>query len=276
MRIDAHQHFWAYDAGRDTWITDDMSGLRRDFLPGDLEPVLAANGIAGCIAVESAPSLEQTQFLLALARDHSFIGGVVGWVDLFAADIETRLSVLAADPRFVGVRVGAQNEADDFLTRADVIRGIAAVGAAGLPFDILIRERQLPSAIGLTRVLPDQTFVLDHIAKPRIRERVLEPWATHVRELAQNPRVFCKVSGMVTEADWQGWRPEDLTPYLDVVFSAFGTERTMFASDWPVCLVAAGYGRVIGVLEQYLARFGGAERVAVFGGNAARCYLRGR
>jgi L-fuconolactonase len=271
-RLDAHQHFWRYDPVRDAWITPDMAVIRRDFLPADLAPELRANGMDGCVAVQADQSEEETRFLLELAHADDFIRGVVGWVDLRSPELDASLERFADDPRFRGVRHIAQAEADDFLARDDVIRGIGRLADHGLTFDVLVYERQLPAAITLAERLPDQPLVLDHLAKPRIAEDVLEPWATHLRELARHPNVWCKVSGMVTEADWTHWRPVDLQPYLDVAFDAFGTGRLMFGSDWPVCLVAGGYARVLEVVEAYADALPPDERSALFGGNAARFY----
>lgn len=272
MRLDAHQHFWHYDPVRDGWITPDMGVIRRDFLPDDLAPELRANGMDGCVAVQADPSEDETRFLLELAPAHDFIRGVVGWVDLTSPELDASLARFSGDPLFRGVRHIAQAEADDFLVRDDVTRGIACLGDHGLTFDVLVYERQLPAAVALAERLPDQAFVLDHLGKPRIAEGALEPWATHLRALARHPNVWCKVSGMVTEADWAHWRAADLRPYLDVAFDAFGPERLMFGSDWPVCLVAGGYARVMGLVEEYVGALSSGERDALFGGNAARFY----
>jgi L-fuconolactonase len=272
MRIDAHQHFWEYNPRRDAWITDEMAVIRRDFLPADLESTLAANGTDGCVAVQADQSLEETRFLLDLAARHRFIQGVVGWVDLRSPQLDETLETLAADRRLRGIRHVAQAEPDDFLAQDDVVRGIGRLGRFGLTYDILVFERQLPAAIALTSRLPDQPFVLDHLAKPLIKDGRLEPWATQVKELARRPNVCCKISGLVTEADWTNWRPEHLRPYLDVAFEAFGADRVMFGSDWPVCLVAASYDRVVGVIDGYAAALSADERAALFGGIAARFY----
>jgi L-fuconolactonase len=271
-RIDSHQHFWRYDAGRDGWITDDMRAIRQDFLPASLEPLLASNGIAGCVAVQADQSLDETRFLLDLSRRHPFIKGVVGWVDLRSPRLEASLNEFCAEPAFRGVRHVAQAEADDFLERDDVLRGIGCLARFGLTYDILIVERQLPAALTLTARLPDQRFVVDHLAKPGIKDRVMEPWATAIRELARRPNVFCKVSGLVTEADWRHWRPGDLRPYLDVAFDAFGPDRLMWGSDWPVCLVAANYERVLGIIVEYASALSESERSALFGETAVRFY----
>jgi L-fuconolactonase len=272
IRLDAHQHFWKYNPRRDAWITDDMAAIQRDFLPVDLEGTLAANGFDGCVAVQADQSLDETQFLLDLAARHPFIKGVVGWVDLLSPRLAETLETLAHDPRLRGIRHVAQAERDDFLAQDDVIRGIGRLGRLGLTFDILVFDRQLPAALTLTSRLPDQAFVLDHLAKPRIKEGRLEPWATRLKELARRPNVCCKISGLVTEADWTGWHREDLRPYLDVVFDAFDADRVMFGSDWPVCLIAATYERVLGVVDEYAAALSADERDGLFGGNAARFY----
>jgi L-fuconolactonase len=270
--IDSHQHFWRFDPERDAWITGEMRAIRRDFLPADLQPVLATNGVDGCIAVQADQSETETRFLLDLARRHSFIKGVVGWVDLRSTALDAMLATYAADPHLVGIRHVAQAEADDFLARADVIDSIGRLETVGLSYDILIFERQLPAALTLTKRLPRQRFVLDHLGKPRIRDGESEPWATHVRELARRPNVCCKLSGLVTEADWANWRQTDLRPYLDLAFEAFGPDRLMFGSDWPVCLLAAPYEGVLAVIDDYIAALSVAEQKAVLGGTAVRFY----
>lgn len=272
MRIDAHQHFWRHDPVRDGWITDEMAVLRRDFLPGELGPLLAANGVDGSVAVQADQSEEETRFLLTLAEGHPFIRGVVGWVDLLAPNLEERLEHFSQWERFRGVRHIAQAESDDFLSRPDVARGVGALRTFGLTYDILVYCRQLPAALELVRGLPEQPFVVDHIAKPLIADGVLEPWATHMREMAGHPNVWCKVSGLVTEASWSDWSPADLRPYLDVVFEAFGPERLMFGSDWPVCLLAGSYEEVLVLAERYFGQLTLAERAGVFGENAAAFY----
>ena len=272
IRIDCHQHFWNYNPQRDGWITGDMAAIQRDFLPVDLEGTLAANGFDGCVAVQADQSLDETQFLLGLAARHPFIKGVVGWVDLRSPRLDETLETLAQDPRLRGIRHVAQAEADDFLAHDDIVRGIGRLGDLGLTYDILVFDRQLPAALTLISRLPDQPFVLDHVAKPRIKAGQLEPWATRLKELARHSNVCCKISGLVTEADWTNWRPEHLRPYLDVAFEAFDADRVMFGSDWPVCLIAATYERVLSVVDEYAAALSANERDGLFGGNAARFY----
>lgn len=271
MRIDAHQHFWKYDAREYDWIDDRMAVLRRDFLPADLKTQLEHAGFDGSVAVQARQSLEETRWLLELAEKSPFILGVVGWVDLRSQDLRGQLERFAANPKFVGVRHIVQSEPDDrFLLRPDFLRGVGMLAEFGLTYDILIYPRQLPAAIEFVRQFPNQRFVLDHLAKPPIASGLREPWAGEIRELAKNENVWCKVSGMVTEAEWGSRRPEMYRPYLDVVFDAFGTKRLMFGSDWPVCTVAATYGTVLGIVESHLVQFSDAERDAVLGGNAAR------
>jgi L-fuconolactonase len=271
-RIDAHQHFWHHDPVRDAWITDEMSLLRRDFLPEQLEAQCRKSGFDGTIAVQADQSERETEFLLGLAERHAFIRGVVGWVDLRAHDLRARLAHFQSFPRFRGVRHIAQAEADDFLLRDDVAHGIGQLHEFGLTYDILVYAHQLPAALALVERLPDQPFVIDHLAKPRIREGTLEPWATHTRQMARHPNVCCKVSGLVTEADWKHWQPADLQPFLDIVFESFGADRLMFGSDWPVCLLAADYPRVVELIESYASHLSDDERDGLFGGTATRFY----
>ncbi len=272
MKLDAHQHFWSYDAAQYPWIPRG-SALHRDWLPGDLAPLLAAAGLDGCIAVQARQTVEESRWLLELAEHHAIIKGVVGWVDLRAPKVGADLAELARHPRFVGVRHVVQEEADDFMLGAGFQRGIGELRAHGLTYDILIAQRQLPSAIALAKRFPGQPFVLDHMAKPAIKAGTLSPWREQIRELAQAPNVLCKVSGMVTEADRKAWQPADIRPYLDVVSEAFGADRLMFGSDWPVCLLAADYARVFALVRDYLAPLPAEAQAKVLGGNAARFYL---
>jgi L-fuconolactonase len=272
MRIDSHQHFWRYEPAQYPWIRADWP-LRRDFLPRHLESLLRANKLAGCVAVQARQSLEESRWLLGLAAQHSFIKGVVGWVDLRSENLTEQLAAFAHDPRFVGVRHVVQEEPDnDFLLRPNFVRGIAELRFFDLAYDLLIYPQQLPAAIQLARKFPRQRFVLDHMAKPHIRRGELWPWAAHIRELALCPNVFCKVSGMVTEADWTRWKIADVTPYLDVVFEAFAPRRIMFGSDWPVCLLSASYERVCNLAACYCRQLSSAEQDRVFGGTAVEFY----
>ncbi len=272
-RIDAHQHFWRYDPVRDSWISDAMAVLRRDFLPADLAPLLEEHLLDGCVAVQADQSDAETHFLLDLASQYPWIRGVVGWVDLRSPDVAERLAELATNPCFRGVRHLVQGEPNDaFLLEPDVVRGISALTPLGLTYDLLLVPRQLPAAAQLAAQLPNQRFVLDHIAKPLIKDGVLEPWASDLGALALHPNVYCKLSGLITEADWAAWQPSDLRGYIDVVVESFGVERLLWGSDWPVCLLAGSYAQAHEVIAEYLVRFSVAEREAIFGGNAVTCY----
>jgi L-fuconolactonase len=272
MRIDAHQHFWRYDPNRDRWITDDMAALKKDFLPEHLIPELNARGLQGCIAVQTDQSEAETQFLLDLAARHEAIQGVVGWVNLCAGNVAERLDWFSRSPKLCGFRHIAQSEPNGFLLREEFQRGIKCLGEFGFTYDILIYEKQLPAAMGLVSKFPDQLFVLDHIAKPAIRERRYLPWSRFIKLLSENPNVYCKISGLVTEADWKQWRPAEFRPYLDLVFEAFGVERLMFGSDWPVCLLAAGYQEVVELIADYTRDLPAVEQEKIFGLNAAHFY----
>ncbi len=250
-----------------------MGILKRDFMPADLQPLLQAEGFRRSIAVQASQTLDETRFLLELATRNDFVAGVVGWVDLRSASVEAQLQEFTAHPKFKGVRHVAQDEPDDrFLVRDDVLNGISALESFGLTYDILIYPRQLPAAAELVRRFPRQRFVLDHLAKPEIRTGALSPWREQIRDLAGSPNVSCKLSGLVTEASWADWKPEDLSPYLDAAFECFRAERLMIGSDWPVCTLAGDYGRVMGAVKDYLSRRSPAEQRAVLGATAARVY----
>ena len=271
MRIDAHQHYWIYNPQEYGWIDDSMQTIRRDFLPDDLKPELSRAGFDGSILVQTRQTLEETRWLLALAAQAPTILGVVGWVDLRAPDAHAQLKALAGNPKLVGIRHIVQGEPDDnFLLREDFLRGISILEEFDLAYDILIYPRHLPVAAKFVQRFPRQRFVLDHMAKPPIKSGEIRSWAEGIRRLAEFPNVFCKISGLVTEADWQHWTPEQITPYVEVAFESFGADRLMIGSDWPVCLVAASYERSIGIAKQYLERSSPKEREAVMGGNAQR------
>jgi len=271
VRIDSHQHFWRYSAAEYEWIDDSMSVLRRDFLPSDARREMDLAGIDACVAVQARQTLEETRWLLELADSATFIAAVVGWVDLQADDVEAQLARFAAHSKLVGVRHIVQSEPDPrFLLRPAFCRGISLVEELHLTYDILIYPRQLPAAIELVSRFPRQRFVLDHLAKPEIRTGEIREWERHIRELAEARNVWCKVSGLVTEADWTRWTAADVRPYLDVAFDCFGADRLLAGSDWPVCTVAANYGRTMSLLTDYLEHRPSSERDAVLGGNAAR------
>jgi L-fuconolactonase len=273
MKIDAHQHFWNYNPAEHVWMTEEMAAIRRDFLPGDLVRLLERAGFDGCIAVQARQNLEETRWLLELAERHGFIRGVVGWVDLRSPELPAQLERFAGEKKLVGVRHVVQDEPeDDFMLGEDFRAGIGRLAGSGLAYDVLIYPRQLPAAIRLVREFPDQRFVLDHIAKPAIAEGRREPWEAGIRELAQSPNLYCKLSGMVTEARWGQWRKDDFRPYLDVVFEAFGPERLMIGSDWPVCTVSGSYEAAVGIVLDYIGKFPARVRESILGGNCAQFY----
>lgn len=272
-RIDAHQHFWVYHPEEYGWIDDNMNVIRRDFAPVDLKPLLEANGITASVAVQARQCLEENESLLSLSDEHESIVGVVGWVDLRSDQARNQLEKFCSHPRFVGVRHIAQDEPDDrFLLREDFTRGVALLSELDLTYDVLVYPSQLPAAIEFVRRFPGHRMVLDHIAKPHIKRGQLEPWASQIEELSRCANLFCKVSGMVTEADWERWKPEDFTPYLEVVLSAFGPERLMFGSDWPVCTLAGSYEKVLEIVQRFVEPLTNEEREAIFGTNAIDFY----
>lgn len=272
MRIDSHQHFWIYGPLQYPWIQPDWP-IRRDYLPKDLAPHLDHAGIGASIAVQARQTIEESRWLLDLAEDNPRIAGVVGWVDLRSERVAEELAALSMNPKFVGVRHVVQDEPDDsFMLKPDFLRGIAVLSAFDLTYDLLIYPRQLPAAIELARTFPRQPFVLDHIAKPPIREGRLQPWLDGIRELAALPNVWCKVSGMVTEAAWKSWKLSDYEEYLNAVFLEFGEERLMFGSDWPVCLLSAEYSEVFEIVRNQIARLSPDVQEQILGGNAARFY----
>jgi len=271
-RIDAHHHLWRYSPEEYGWIDDAMLMLRRDFLPEELTAEMWAAGVDGAIAVQARQTIEETRWLLDMAERTDAIRGVVGWAPIATAGFAEAIEELRGRPKLKGLRHIVQAEWDEFLLREDFNRGITAMLGSGLVYDVLIYERQLLPAIQFVDRHPEQMFVLDHIAKPRIREAVLEPWASRLRELARRKNVVCKVSGLVTEADWEAWTPQTLRPYLDVVVEAFGPRRLMVGSDWPVCLVACGYRQWFDVLGEYFRGFSELEREAIFGMTAKQVY----
>ncbi len=273
MKIDSHQHFWIYDPVKDAWITDAMKVIQADFLPEDLQPVLARNKFDGCIAVQADPSEQETEFLLKLAGQYNFIKGVVGWVDFTAQDVEKRLEYFSRYKALKGFRHIVQGEPeDDFLLREDFCRGIALLKDFGFTYDILVYPKHLPYVERFVERFPEQKFVIDHIAKPFIKDKKLGDWEKGIRRLADFKNLSCKVSGMVTEADWNSWQINDFHSYLSVIFDTFGTERVMFGSDWPVCLVAATYEEVCEIVEKNTASLNDLERKKLWGLNCAEFY----
>jgi L-fuconolactonase len=270
MHIDAHQHFWIYEPQEYAWLDETMATLRRDFLPAELRPLLDKDGFQGSVLVQVRQSLEETRWMLELAARHQFILGVVGWVDLRSPRLRVDLEALAGAPKLVGIRHIVQAEADDFLLRPDFLHGVSLLEEFDLAYDLLIYPRHLPVAAEFVRRFPRQRFVLDHLAKPPVKSAAVDEWARGIRELASFPNLYAKVSGLVTEADWQAWKPDDFRPYLDVAFESFGASRLMMGSDWPVCRVAASYERTVNLVKEYLGKYLPEEREAVLGGNAAK------
>ncbi len=272
MKIDSHQHFWNYKASEYPWMQPEWP-IRRDFLPADLEPLLAGAGLDGSVAVQARQTLDESRWLLGLADLAPIIKGVVGWVELCSPRVREQLDELCRHPRFSGVRHVLQDEPDDrFMLRPEFLRGLRTLADYDLAYDILIFPRHLPHAAQLVRQFPNQRFVLDHLAKPLIKDGILSPWREDIRELAAEPNVMCKISGMVTEASWGRLKKEDFQSYLDVVGQAFGEDRLMFGSDWPVCLLSAPYEWVYQLFTDWLAQHPASARAKILGDNAVRFY----
>jgi L-fuconolactonase len=272
MKIDAHHHFWKYCAAEYAWIDDAMSVIRRDFLPSDLEKEIREAGIDGVVSVQARQTLDETRWLLTMAAQNDFIKGVVGWVPLTEAFVRDELDSLRGDPRLRAVRHVVQGEPDGYLLRKDFNAGVSILREMGLAYDLLIREPQLPEATRFVDQHPHQVFVLDHLAKPRVKGNRLDPWRKNLRELARRENVYCKISGLVTEADFETWTEGQLQPYLETALEAFGPHRVMFGSDWPVCLVACNYRCWYDVVCRFAASLSPEERASLFRGTAARAY----
>lgn len=273
MRLDTHQHFWRFDPAKYPWISDAMGVLRRNYLPADLEPLLKATGFDATIAVQAQQAVDETEWLLQLADHHPFIKGVVGWVDLQSSRVGDALARLARNPKLVGVRHIVHDEPDDeFVLRPGFRAGISRLREFGLTYDLLLFPKHLPYAVRLVEEFPGQPFVLDHIAKPFIRDGTFSPWQEDVARLAACPNVFCKLSGMVTEARWGQWRAEQIHRYIDVVVEAFGTDRLMIGSDWPVCTLSGDYASTMAVVVNYVERLSAGARAGILGDNGARFY----
>lgn len=273
MVIDSHQHFWKYERKKHSWIDDKMKVIRKDFMPSDLEKVYQQNNIDGCVAVQADQTSAETDFLLDLSSKNNFIKGVVGWVDLRGNDIETVLEKYRKFEKLKGFRHVVQGEADhNFLLRKDFLRGISALEKHDFTYDILVFPHQLGSVLEFVKRFPNQKFVIDHIAKPYIKDGFFDGWAILMKEIAKQENVFCKVSGMITEADYKTWTQAQLQKYLEVVFTAFGTDRILFGSDWPVCLVAGNYTQVKEIVTNFISKFSKVEQQAVMGNNAIKFY----
>lgn len=274
MKIDSHQHYWHFNTADYGWMGENMSVIKRDFLPADLLPELKSIDFDGSVAVQARQSLEETGWLLQLADEHPHIKGVVGWLDLQSEQAEEQIAAFAKHPKAVGVRHVIHDEEDvDFMLRPEFIRGVQLLEKYDLAYDILIFTTHLGNTIQFVKQFSDkQTFVVDHIAKPLIKEGIVSPWKEEIAALGKLPNVYCKLSGMVTEADWNTWKPENIRPYLDVVMEAFGPERILIGSDWPVCLVAGKYSEVMHVVIDYISTFSEKEQAMMLGENAAKAY----
>jgi L-fuconolactonase len=273
MRIDAHQHFWNYKAEQHAWIDDSMHAIQRNFLPGDLAPVLKSNGMDGCVTVQVDQTEEETMRMLNWADENNFIKGVVGWVDLQAGNVEERLEHFAQFQKLKGFRHIVQGESDpQFLYRPAFRNGIKHLQQFDFTYDILIYPHQLNAAIDFAAAFPQQRFVLDHLAKPYIKKGLIDEWYGDLKKLTALENVWCKVSGLVTEADWQHHKRSDFVPYIEAALEAFGIDRLMFGSDWPVCLVAAPYDEVLAITNDVLKMFSDSEQQAFYGGNAIQFY----
>ncbi|KQO20612.1 amidohydrolase [Flavobacterium sp. Leaf82] len=271
-RIDSHQHFWKFDPVRDSWIDDSMQKIQRDFLPENLLPLLQQNQFSGCVAVQASQSEDETNFLVDLASKNDFIKGIVGWVDLRDENITERLEHFSTHKKLKGFRHVVQGEADDFMFREDFRNGISALKPFNYTYDILIFHRQLRAAISLVQDFPDQQFVIDHIAKPDIKSGDIASWKKGIEEISKYENVNCKISGMVTEANWNNWKADDLKPYLDVVFENFTTQKLMFGSDWPVLNVASDYSEVVRTLEDYMQQLSIEDQNKIWFENAVSFY----
>ncbi len=273
FKIDAHHHFWKYSPKEYGWISASMAVIKRDFLPADLQKEIAAVGIDAVVSVQARQTLEETRWLLELASRSSFIKGVVGWVPLVDPAVSEALDRFAGEQKLKAVRHIVQDEPEDrYLLGEDFNRGIKELARTGLVYDILIFERHLPYAIQFVDRHPNQVFVLDHIAKPKIKEKVVSPWRENMKELAKRKNVYCKLSGMATEGDRANWTEADLKPYFETAIEAFGPKRLMFGSDWPVALLATGYRRWFETVNHAIARLSQAERDRILGGTAAEAY----
>lgn len=273
MVIDAHQHFWKYESAKHSWIDDSMAVIRKDFFPSDLQKVYAENAVDGCIAVQADQTLAETNFLLKLAHENDFIKGVVGWVDLQSTAVDSVLEKYYSEKRLKGWRHIVQGEADhNFLMRPDFLRGISYLEKYDYVYDILIFPHQLGATLEFVKQFPHQKFIIDHMAKPYIKDGFFEGWAVLMKEIAKHENVHCKLSGMITEADYKAWTPQQIAPYMDWVLKAFGAERIMFGSDWPVCLVAGNYGQVKNLVTDFIGTLSENEQKAIMGENAFKCY----
>ncbi len=273
MIVDAHQHFWKYNRQTHAWINEEMAIIRKDFGPEELAPIYAENAIDACVVVQADQTLEETDFLLKLSDENDFIKGVVGWVDLRAANINEVLSAYGNKDKLKGFRHIVQGETDpEFLLKPAFLNGIKALANNDYTYDLLVFPHQLEASIAFVKKFPNQKFVIDHIAKPNIKEGLFEEWSQHMQKIAQFPNVSCKLSGMITETDYQQWTPAQIEPYMQWVLDIFGTNRLMYGSDWPVCLVAGNYAQVKMLVKNFISTLSTTEQAHIMGGNAIKFY----
>ena len=272
MTVDSHQHFWNFSPRRHAWIDDTMKVIRRDFMPPDLEPILKANHVEGCVTVQVDQTEKETEFLVKLARDHNFIKGIVGWTDLRSPQLQARLEYYYQFQEVKGFRHIVQAESEDFFQDSDFCRGISLLKQYDFTFDILIYPKHLSSTLEFVKKFPEQLFVVDHLAKPFIKKQELSPWKEQMSAIGKCGNVYCKISGMVTEADITHWKSSDFERYLEVVLNAFGTKQLMYGSDWPVCLVAAQYEQQLDLVKNFIEPLSPSEKKAILGENAVRFY----
>jgi L-fuconolactonase len=273
MRIDAHQHFWKYAPTTHGWINDEMAVIRRDFLPNDLEPILSKHNIDGTVAVQADESIHETEFLLSLSEKHAFIKAVIGWIDLRSPQIHDQLAYFKKFRKLVGFRCIMQGQPDEaYLNNEIFIKNVALLKDFDYTYDLLVYHHQLPSLLKFIEKIPENRLILDHIGKPDIKAKNYSKWKEKIFELAQHPGIYCKLSGMITEANYSTWKYDDIVPYMDAVGEAFGTERICFGSDWPVCLVAGHYDKMIGVVEKWASQLNEKDYNQLFGLNTSRFY----
>jgi len=273
MRIDAHQHFWKYAPTTHGWINDEMAVIRKDFLPNDLEPILSKHNIDGTVAVQADESIHETEFLLSLSEKHAFIKAVIGWIDLRSPQIHDQLAYFKKFRKLVGFRCIMQGQPDEaYLNNEIFIKNVALLKDFDYTYDLLVYHHQLPSLLKFIEKIPENRLILDHIGKPDIKAKNYSKWKENIFELAQHPGIYCKLSGMITEANYSTWKYDDIVPYMDAVGEAFGAERICFGSDWPVCLVAGNYDKMIGVVEKWASQLNEKDYNQLFGLNTSRFY----
>ncbi|MCU0400573.1 MAG: amidohydrolase family protein [Algoriphagus sp.] len=272
MKIDSHQHFWTYDPMKQQWINEEMSRIRRNFTPGDLFPLLQDAKLDGCIAVQADESLRETDYLLDLSAQHEWIFGVVGWADLGKDDLDQVLDHFTSQEKLVGFREVLQSKDPKYMLRDEFIRGLHKLKKRDLTYDLLLFPQHLDAALDLVKKCPEQRMVIDHLAKPLIKDGEWKDWKKKMAPIAERELVYCKISGMVTEADWKKWKTEDLLPYLEIVLELFGPERLMYGSDWPVCLVAGEYEQVYRVVDDFTSQLSPSEKDRIMGKTALEFY----